>query len=118
MTHYLFTYGTLKRGFSNNHLLNQAEFLGAAKTLEKYSLWVSGIPYVFKGESVACIHGELYRVDELTLKIIDRLEGHPEWYRREEVKVVTEKGETVTAWMYFYPEKRGKLVKTGRYARG
>lgn len=115
---YLFVYGTLKRGFSNNHLLNQAEFLGAAKTLGKYSLWVSGIPYVFKGEAVSYIHGELYHVDNLTLKIIDRLEGHPEWYRREEVKVVTEKGETVTAWLYFYPEKRGKLVKAGRYEHG
>ena len=57
-------------------------------------------------------------MDNITLKIIDRLEGHPEWYRREEVKVVTGKGETVTAWLYFYPEKRGKLVKTGRYEHG
>lgn len=78
-------------------------------------MYVSGIPYVFKGESVSQIFGELYRVDELTLTIVDRLEGHPEWYRREEVRVVTEEGSNVTAWLYFYPEKRGKLVKTGRY---
>ena len=111
----LFVYGTLKLGHSNNRLLKGAEFLGVAKTLEKYSLYESGIPFVFKGESVSQIFGELYRVDELTLKIVDRLEGHPEVYRREKVQVVTEEGRTVTAWMYFYPEKRGKLVKTGRY---
>ena len=117
MNHYLFTYGTLKNGFSNHHLLDGAEYIGAAKTLEKYSLFESGIPYVFKGEVVSHIFGEVYRVDNPTLKIIDRLEGHPEWYRREEVGVFAENGVTVTAWLYFYPEKRGKLVKSGRYER-
>ena len=115
MNHNLFTYGTLKRGFSNNHLLDGAEYVGTAKTLEKYSLLESGIPFVFKGESVSHIYGELYQVNDQTLKVIDRLEGHPEWYQREEVGVLTEDGVTVTAWLYFYPEKRGKLVKTGRY---
>lgn len=118
MKHNLFTYGTLKRGFSNNHLLESSKYAGTAKTLGKYSLYESGIPFVFKGEAVSHIYGELYLVDELTLKIIDRLEGHPEWYRRKEVKVVTEKEETVTAWLYFYPEKRGKLVKSGRFEHG
>ena len=111
----LFTYGTLMQGFSNHYLLKRAEWVGAAKTLEKYSLYESGIPFVFKDESVSHIYGELYLVDELTLKIIDRLEGHPVWYRREEVQVITEKEVNVTAWLYFYPEKRGKLVKTGIY---
>ena len=115
MEYTLFVYGTLKRGFSNHHLLQGAEYVGAAKTLEKYSLYESGIPYVFKGEAVSHIYGELYLVDELTLKKIDRLEGHPGWYRREKVEVLTENGVTVAAWLYFYPEIRGKLVKTGRY---
>lgn len=57
-------------------------------------------------------------MDTITLKILDRLAGHPEWYRREEVKVVTEKEEIVAAWLYFYPEKHGKLFKTGRYEHG
>ena len=115
MNHHLFTYGTLRKGFSNSHLLDGAKYVGTAKTLEKYSLYESGIPFVFKDQSVSHIFGELYRVDELTLTIIDRLEGHPECYRREKVQVVNEEGRNVTAWLYFYPEKRGKLVKTGRY---
>lgn len=115
MAHLLFTYGTLQKGFSNHYLIKGAEYLGSGKTLEKYSLYESGIPYVFKGEEVSQIHGELYRVDNHTLKIIDRLEGHPDWYRREEVAVLTENGVTVTAWLYFYPEKRGELIKSGRY---
>jgi len=111
----LFTYGTLMKGYSNHYPLKRAEWVGSAKTLEKYSLYESGIPFVFKGEAVSHIYGELYRVDELTLKIIDRLEGHPEWYRREEIQIVTDSGNNVTAWLYFYPEKRGKLVTSGRY---
>ena len=115
MEHTIFVYGTLKKGFSNHYLLEGSEWVGAAKTLEKYSLYASGIPFVFKGEAVSHIYGELYRVDELTLKIIDRLEGHPEWYWREKDQFETKEGRTVTAWLYFYPEKRGKLVKSGRY---
>ena len=115
MKHYLFTYGTLKKGFSNHHLLEGAQFLGPAKTLEKYSMYESGIPFVFKGEAVSHIYGELYRVDELTLKKVDRLEGHPGWYRREEIQVLTAEGSNGTAWLYFYQEKSGKLVQSGRY---
>lgn len=117
MKHTIFVYGTLKKGFSNHRLLEGAEFAGNAKTLEKFSLYESGIPYVFKDETVSHIYGELYQLDELTLENIDGLEGHPDWYRRKEVDVLTENGETITAWLYFYPEKRGKLVKTGRYER-
>ena len=62
-------------------------------------MYESGIPFVFKGDAVSHIYGELYRVDELTLKMIDRLEGHPSWYRREEIEVLTEKGGTVAAWL-------------------
>ena len=117
MKYTLFVYGTLMQGFSNHYLIERAEWGGTAKTLEKYSLYESGIPYVFKGDAISHIYGELYRVDEQTLKIIDCLEGHPEWYRREEVEVFTGNGVTVTAWLYFYPEKRGKLVNTGRYEK-
>ena len=80
-------------------------------------MYESGIPFVFKGDAVSHIYGELYRVDELTLKMIDRLEGHSSWYRREEIEVLTEQGQTVIACLYFYPEKRGKFVKTGRYGQ-
>ena len=114
MVHLLFTYGTLKKGYFNNRLLSGAEFLGTGKTVEKYAMYESGIPFVIKGEVVSHIYGELYRIDTQTLKIIDRLEGHPDWYRREEVGVVTEEGEVVSAWLYFYPEKRGELLKSGR----
>ena len=77
MEQIIFVYGTLKLGYGKHHLLEGAQFLGPAKTLEKYSMYESEIPFVFKGDAVSHIYGELYQVDELTLKMIDKLEGLP-----------------------------------------
>jgi len=73
----VFVYGTLKKSFSNHHLLEGTEFLGPGKTLEKYSLYESGITYVFMGEPVSPFYGERYLIDSVIPKIIDKLEGHP-----------------------------------------
>ncbi len=74
-----------------------------------------GIPYVIREEKVSPIFGELYEVDEKTLYEIDDLEGHPEEYKREKTRIILENGEEIEAWMYFYPEKLGILVKTGNF---
>ena len=36
----LFVYGSLKRGFDNHQLLNNAIFIAEAKTLQPYSMFV------------------------------------------------------------------------------
>jgi gamma-glutamylcyclotransferase (GGCT)/AIG2-like uncharacterized protein YtfP len=110
----LLTHGALMKGFSNHYLLKWVERVGAAKTLKNYYISESGITSLFGGEAVSRIYAELYRVDELTLEIADRLEGHPEWYRREKIQIVTDLGNNLTGWLYFYPEKRGTSVKSGR----
>ena len=60
-----------------------------------------GIPYVpdFPGEGFP-IAGEVFHVDEETLRVLDLLEGHPERYTRTEVAVRNASGETKTVWMY------------------
>jgi gamma-glutamylaminecyclotransferase len=113
----VFVYGTLKSGFSNHHYLDGSDYLGAGKTVEKYALYFDGLPFVIRHESVTHIHGELYAIDTPTLNTIDRLESHPDWYNRQEVEIVTDEGKRMAAWLYFYPEKRGKLMKTGRYTK-
>ena len=35
---YIFTYGTLKRGFSNSYFLDDAIFVSSAITCEKYQM--------------------------------------------------------------------------------
>jgi gamma-glutamylaminecyclotransferase len=112
----VFVYGTLKRGFGNHHLLNGSKFIGQALTKEKYALYVSGIPFVIESEPVSQISGEVYEVDQKTLARLDRLEGHPDWYCRKMVYVsgnTNESGESLKAWIYFFPKRRGVIVESG-----
>lgn len=115
MPHTLFVYGTLKRNFSNHHLLKDSQYLGTGFTKERYAMYESGIPFVVKSEPVSSIHGELYQVDDTTLQRLDRLEGHPDWYYREQVEILFASGQTITAWLYFNPEKTGTLNRSGVY---
>jgi gamma-glutamylaminecyclotransferase len=118
MTQYtLFVYGTLKKNFGNHHLLRTSLYLGKGRTQNKYAMYVDNIPYVVKDRPISLIYGELYQVDACQLERLDRLEGHPEWYCREQVQVVDQHKLIVTAWMYLFPDRIGRLNATGRYQR-
>ena len=121
MEQLVFVYGTLKKGFSNHRLLASSELLGRARTVEAYAMYSTGVPIVIKDESVSPITGELYRVGEATLVYLDSLEGHPDWYRREEVDVLLEAEDEEPrmekAWIYFNRDKRGTLVPLGEYLK-
>ena len=84
-------------------------------------MYSTGTPIVLKEEAVAPIFGELYRVDEKILAALDSLEGHPDWYRREQVEVLVDDGERgtrmETAWLYFSLDKRGTLVPSGKFVK-
>jgi gamma-glutamylaminecyclotransferase len=113
----VFVYGTLKKSHVNHHYLEGSDCLGAGKSVEKYALYVEGIPFVVRHEHVSHIYGELYSINAATLNKMDCLEGHPSWYERKEVEILLDTDKTILAWLYFYPEKRGKLVKNGRYLK-
>jgi gamma-glutamylaminecyclotransferase len=117
-TPYMFVYGTLMRGYGNNRLLRNAEFVGSAKTSERYTLYSSGIPFLTEGEMVN-VKGEVFKVNEEILPSVDILEGHPVWYRRKIISVNLEDGNTVKAWAYFMPKSLmssfAKIVKDGDY---
>lgn len=90
---YVAVYGTLRRGFHNHKILEYfgAEYLGRAKTVEKYPMVIKhGIPYVGqmkRNEMGSEIVVEIYRISDECLKQLDRLEGCPDWYHREEVRL-------------------------------
>lgn len=56
------------------------------------------LPAVDRGGR-AQIEGELVEVDGEQLARIDRLERHPDWYRRERITLIDGR----EAWMYLHP---------------
>jgi gamma-glutamylaminecyclotransferase len=104
---YLFVYGTLKQGFHNHYLLEDAEFVCKAVTKERYPMVNTEeyFPYLIdeKGNGYN-IEGEVYRIDEQILAMLDILEGYPEHYNRKEIKVVSLEIEVI-AIVYFLNEK-------------
>ncbi|AAL62592.1 gamma-glutamylcyclotransferase family protein [Pyrobaculum aerophilum] len=104
---YLFVYGTLKSGCGNHRYLKNAQFLGEAE-VEGYTLIGVIIPYAV--EAPGCkVKGELYRVSQEELEAIDQLEI-PAGYARVEVEARTPWG-AYKAWMYAYPERRGRCAR-------
>lgn len=98
----VFVYGTLKRGGRNNGLLKSAEYLGTGHTIDSMSMGgTECVPFVTSYPESYPIFGELYQVDDPTLRSLDRLEGHPDFYRRIPVSVRGVAPEQLTmAWIY------------------
>ncbi|NOX60808.1 MAG: hypothetical protein GXP42_02500 [Chloroflexi bacterium] len=66
------------------------------------------------------IVGDLLRVEEEALAETDRIEGHPDFFYRERVRVKTEEGEE-ESWIYWAPESlvegRSRIVGGDWFAR-
>jgi gamma-glutamylcyclotransferase (GGCT)/AIG2-like uncharacterized protein YtfP len=79
----IFVYGTLKKDYWNNRLLEGATYLGEAITNNNYLMTGNGIPYIHPFEGGLPVKGEVYEIDEkLHLPRLDALEGHPHAYTR------------------------------------
>lgn len=110
--HIVFVYGTLKKGYRNNHYLSDAIFLGAAETVEKYHMrrhkyWY---PAVIETLEHYNIIGELWSCSDCVLKSLDRLEGTPDLFYRKEVPII-HNAVVINAWIYFfnYPYLKNEL---------
>jgi gamma-glutamylcyclotransferase (GGCT)/AIG2-like uncharacterized protein YtfP len=68
----VFVYGTLKRGYGNHRLLENATLIDEA---------------VFESDTGLPLTGEVYQVDAATLQSLDNLEGEGTMYFRKEVPV-------------------------------
>lgn len=83
MTHLLFVYGTLKKGFQRAKYLNDQKYLGTAKTKGIYGLYyISGFPCLvqnYKDENgisaTDSVLGEIYEVNDDCLTFIDKVES-------------------------------------------
>ena len=84
---YLFVYGTLKKGYTNHYLLSRAgaRFIGDA-WVEGYTILDQFVPVAVPAPRKCRVYGELYEVDQDTIKILDVFE---EGYERVETTAVT-----------------------------
>jgi gamma-glutamylaminecyclotransferase len=100
--HFVFVYGSLKRGFSNHSIIQNSKFMGNTETADRnYRMFsLSYFPTVAETEKEDfSIIGELYEVDAQTLHELDLLEGNGHLYNRKLVKVYSNL-DIVEAWMY------------------
>ena len=52
----IFTYGTLKSGFRNHHLLRYAEFVDMATTSDRYEMIDVGFPVILPSDNGHNVH--------------------------------------------------------------
>lgn len=79
----VFVYGTLKRGYGNNRLLDKAKFAGE-HILPGYKLYNAGFPVARESIGDFC-KGEIFEIaddDKSTLRNLDYLEGEGRMYNR------------------------------------
>jgi gamma-glutamylaminecyclotransferase len=113
-------YGSLRKGFGNHRLLEGSTFLGNVLTAPSYTMiGLGGFPGVIALGSTA-IKGEMYEVDDETLRDLDRLESHPDWYCRTPIEVTDEHNNRIDAAMYLLPanwlDGNHHIIKSGDWA--
>lgn len=113
--HKVFVYGTLKEGFANFGINAGRRIPGDYRTAERYPLHIVTeyhIPWLVNrpgsGERVT---GQLFEVDDPTLREMDRLEqiDEPGWYTRERIRVHPvgdDGGAGIEAHVYFGAAER------------
>lgn len=115
--HYVFVYGTLKRGFANAHLLDRATFIGDFRTLVRFPLVVGGrfnSPYLLDiPKKGAKVKGEVYAVDDATLADLDYFENVGINYSRKVAKVshCADRAFAADAFIYFKTNMLEELSK-------
>jgi len=105
----VFVYGTLKRFQPNHALLARAKYLGPA-TCSGILLDLGMFPALLEcSEGGQKVEGELFEVkDQAMWDSLDRLEGHPNHYKRMPI-------ETSNGWAYTYIYQRYDPNHHGKY---
>jgi gamma-glutamylcyclotransferase (GGCT)/AIG2-like uncharacterized protein YtfP len=114
----LFVYGTLKRGFSRNSVLKNCEGNVDFLMFPGKMLSLGAFPALVKYDAVLSkIWGETYEIDTQILLLVDRIEGYPDLYTREQR--TTREGHL--AWVYFFnqePPASATVIETGAWVKG
>ena len=111
--HKVFVYGTLIAGEANAHWAGNARRQKAWTTGTIYDTGCRFPAYQKRGRTH--IKGEVLTVDDDGLKSMDRLEGYPHLYRREQIQVHLVGGGSVLAWVYIMNNLRkdAPIIESG-----
>ena len=98
-------YGTLKKGYNNySNYLTKSRYVGKGETKDKYPLVVEGLPYLVNRKGIGHnVDVDVFKVSDQVLGNLDRLEGHPQWYKREMIDIKLPDGSMISCWVYFNP---------------
>jgi gamma-glutamylaminecyclotransferase len=116
----LFVYGTLQRGYGNNRLLKGADFIGVGLTDKRFVLYNCGFPKAVPAEiapqhKALFVRGEVWEINEDHLSWCDRLEGHPNWYRRELQRIYMDDKGSPECYMYIMPYDQNSNLATNKH---
>ena len=104
----VFVYGSLLAGEPNHRVLARATLVAKARTEPRFALHDLGaFPAMVDGGAHA-VDGEVYEVDADTLAALDRLEGHPRFYRR--AAIVLADGSSADSYLLSSAQVEGHAV--------
>lgn len=117
---HLFVYGTLRRGYDHpmQALLERLAHYHAPGWCAGRLYRVSHYPGLVPGSATGRVRGDIYRIDAAT-GLLPRLDAYeacgaddplPHDYARRVLPVVTDTGETVSAWVYVWLPDPAPLV--------
>ena len=116
----VFVYGSLMSGLSNHVFLEDSTLTARGKTAGNFDMFdlgsFPGVQERTDGHGSPIV-GEVYSVAAATLADLDRLEGHPTFYRRKIVEVIEDDGDWSTAWLYELQSPRGQVVESGDWRK-
>jgi len=94
---YVFVYGTLKKNYNNHVYILNSDFIDNG-IIKGYALYVYLLPYAIKTNNKKdFIKGELYKVNDYDLKILDSLENG---YKKIKDNVKLNNGSVISAYIY------------------
>jgi gamma-glutamylcyclotransferase (GGCT)/AIG2-like uncharacterized protein YtfP len=118
MTHQVFVYGTLKRGFRNHRLLVSCALLGGGATVPTYKMIETSFPVIMPDRNGKPVAGEIYSVDDETLERLDQLEKEGSSYDRKLIDVISPLagGERLPGKAFIYVGREDRFGEA--FARG